>query len=94
VFSPNATTLTAFNESFDEGVDIGYRWYQSYGQTPLFPFGYGLSYTRFSYGPLWLRRGGRGTYTATTTIRNTGSQPGAEVPQLYLHYPSGAGEAR
>jgi beta-glucosidase len=93
VFTPNPTTPTAFNESFGEGVDIGYRWYQSHDQTPLLPFGYGLSYTRFSYGPLWLSRGSHGSYTATTTIRNTGSRPGAEVPQLYLRYPPRAGEA-
>ena len=93
VFSPNPTTPTAFTESFDEGVDIGYRWYQSHDQTPLFPFGYGLSYTRFSYSPVRLSRGAGGTYRASTTIRNIGWAYGAEVPQVYLHYPTRAGEA-
>jgi beta-glucosidase len=67
---------------FDEGAEIGYRWYAKTGRTPLYPFGYGLSYTTFEYGGLRLRGGDN--VTAQITVRNTGSRAGAEVPQLYL----------
>jgi beta-glucosidase len=92
VFTPNTTTPTALNESFSEGLDIGYRCYEVTGQRPLFPFGYGLSYTHFAYGPLRLSRRHDGGQTATVKITNVGRAAGAEVPQLYLHYPQAAGE--
>jgi beta-glucosidase len=89
VYSPNPTTPTALNESFDEGVDIGYCYYQADHETPLCPFGFGLSYTKVSDSPLTLTRAADGTETASTTISNTG----AEVAQLYLRFPAAAGEA-
>jgi beta-glucosidase len=92
VFTPNSTTPTAMNELFSEGVDIGYRFYQATGERPLFPFGYGLSYTHFAYSRLALVGGRSGGRAAVVTITNTGHSPGAEVPQLYLHYPRAAGE--
>jgi beta-glucosidase len=70
---------------YSEGVDVGYRWYDSQNLTPLFPFGYGLSYTSFSYSNLHvgsLTAGGQATVTATVT--NTGSRAGADVAQLYV----------
>lgn len=92
VFTPNSTTPTAMNELFSEGLDIGYRWYEATGQRPLFPFGYGLSYTRFAYSQVRLSSSRDGGRTLTATITNIGRQAGAEVPQLYLHYPRAAGE--
>lgn len=68
--------------NFDEGAEIGYRWYAKTGRTPLYPFGYGLSYTTFDYSALQLDGGNN--VTAQVTVRNTGSRAGAEVPQLYL----------
>jgi beta-glucosidase len=68
--------------NFDEGAEIGYRWYAKTGRTPLYPFGYGLSYTTFDYSEL--RLNGGDNVTAQVTVRNTGSRAGAEVPQLYL----------
>lgn len=65
-----------------EGPDVGYRWYAREGKTPLFAFGYGLSYTRFDYGGLTLAGGERPR--ATFTVRNSGDRVGADVPQLYL----------
>jgi beta-glucosidase len=93
VLFPDTTHPTAWNESFDEGVLIGYRYYDAHGQAPLFPFGYGLSYTTFGYGPLSVAGNGDGTWTARAKVTNTGSRPGTEVPQLYLRYPAAAGEA-
>jgi beta-glucosidase len=78
---------------YSEGVDVGYRWYQSKGITPLFPFGYGLSYTSFSFSNLHisnLPKGGAATVTATVT--NTGKSAGADVAQLYVTDPSASGQ--
>ncbi|WP_243048166.1 glycoside hydrolase family 3 C-terminal domain-containing protein [Dyella sp. RRB7] len=69
-----------------EGADVGYRWYQSRGLQPLFPFGYGLSYTRFQHGPLTLATHG-GRLQATVEVSNTGSRAGADVAQVYVQVP-------
>ncbi|HEY1627853.1 MAG TPA: glycoside hydrolase family 3 C-terminal domain-containing protein [Streptosporangiaceae bacterium] len=78
---------------YSEGIDVGYRWYDAKGQTPLFPFGYGLSYTSFSFSNLkvgTLPEGGAATVSATVT--NTGSRAGADVAQLYVTDPSASGQ--
>ena len=78
---------------YSEGVDVGYRWYQARNLTPLFPFGYGLSYTRFAFSNLTvgsLTAGGAATVTATVT--DAGPRPGAEVAQLYVDDPPAAGQ--
>ncbi|WP_441602792.1 MULTISPECIES: beta-glucosidase [unclassified Dyella] len=75
-----------------EGANVGYRWYQSRGIKPLFPFGYGLSYTSFQHGPLKVDAKGA-QLEATVEIANTGSRAGAEVAQVYVHVP-GAKSAR
>jgi beta-glucosidase len=77
---------------YSEGVDVGYRYYDTHGQTPLFPFGYGLSYTSFAYSHLWVTPARGGAATAQVTITNTGRVTGAEVAQLYLTDPAAAGE--
>src|SRR6185437_5181156 len=79
---------------YSEGVDVGYRWYDSHGLIPMFPFGYGLSYTSFSFSNLTvgtLAAGGAATITAKVT--NTGTRAGADVAQLYVTDPAAsAGE--
>lgn len=75
---------------YDEGAEVGYRWFARKQEKPLYSFGYGLSYTNFSYGNLKLS-GGK-TVTARFTVKNTGSRAGADVPQLYLL--EAAGEKR
>jgi beta-glucosidase-like glycosyl hydrolase len=80
---------TATGPIYSEGVDIGYRWYQSANITPLFSFGYGLSYTKFSFSNLNV--GGfnaDGQATVTATITNTGSVAGADVAQMYVGDPA------
>jgi len=76
---------------YDEGLRVGYRWYDATHHSPLFPFGFGLSYTRFRISHLQVTRHGN-TYSAAVTVRNTGARAGADVVQLYVGYPAGAGE--
>jgi beta-glucosidase len=76
---------TAVTIAYDEGAEIGYRWFAQRGETPLFAFGHGLSYTTFAYDDLVLTGGD--TLTATFTVTNTGTRAGADVPQLYLTGP-------
>jgi len=77
--------------SYSEGLDIGYRYDQANHLQPLFPFGFGLSYTTFSIGNASLTSGRHGD-TVSVTVRNTGRRAGTAVVQAYLGYPPGAGE--
>jgi beta-glucosidase len=93
--------------SYSEGLGVGYRWYNANHVTPLFPFGYGLSYTSFRFShltigpkPLINVASGPDTsagqsarlVTVSARITNTGSVTGSDVAQLYLGDPSSAGE--
>jgi len=66
------------------GIFQGYRWYDLHGQTPLFPFGFGLSYTRFGYSKLRVDRARDGGLDVSFRVRNVGRSSGAEVPQVYV----------
>ncbi len=77
---------------YSEGIDVGYRYYDANNETPLFPFGYGLSYTRFSFSHLQVAPGRDGQVAVSATVSNTGRVAGAEVAQLYLSDPAAAGE--
>jgi beta-glucosidase len=80
--------------TYNEGIDVGYRWYDANGQAPLFPFGYGLSYTSFGYSGLQVPpvTDGRHPVVAHVRVTNTGHRAGADVVQLYLRMPASAGE--
>ncbi len=78
--------------SYDEDIYVGYRYYDQYGQEPLFPFGYGLSYTTFSLGGLRVSGRSGGEYDVSVTVTNTGSRKGAAVVQLYVGFPTSAEE--
>jgi beta-glucosidase len=71
--------LPMFTVDYPEGANVGYRWYQKTGATPLFPFGYGLSYTSFRYAGLRVSGG-----EARFTITNTGARAGSDVAQVYV----------
>jgi len=65
-----------------EGADVGYRWYARQKLKPLFPFGFGLTYTKFDYANLKVE-GGDGL-TVSFDVRNSGKTAGRDVPQIYL----------
>ena len=75
--------------TYEEGVYVGYRYYNSFDVKISYPFGYGLSYTSFSYSDLTLSSSSfNGSVKATVTITNTGKVAGKEVVQLYLSAPA------
>jgi beta-glucosidase len=76
---------------YSEGLLVGYRWYDATGRRPLFPFGYGLSYTSFRLSNLAVTRSGS-RLVAKVTVTNAGRRAGAEVVQLYAGSPASAKE--
>lgn len=80
--------------TYSEGLQEGYRWYTTQHIKPMFPFGFGLTYTTFAFHDLKVSPGktSNGKVLVTADVTNTGSRSGAEVAQLYVTYPSSAGE--
>ncbi len=72
-----------WQEYYDEGVFIGYRWYDTKQIPVQFPFGYGLSYTDFELSDAAIKPSGKG-WTVTAVVKNVGKLAGAEVVQLYI----------
>ena len=73
-----------------EGADVGYRWFQRKNLTPLYPFGYGLTYTHFDYADFKVAVDAAGKLTASVQVTNTGKREGADVPQVYATLPGAA----
>jgi beta-glucosidase len=73
---------------YSEGINIGYRWYDQQGLTPLFPFGYGLPYTTFRYSQLSTNGVPGGGLRVRFRLTNTGDRTGDEIPQVYIGPPS------
>jgi beta-glucosidase len=84
--TPQTTLKADYNV---EGSDVGYRWFARTGAKPLFPFGYGLSYTTFAQDGLSVD--GK---TARFTLRNTGKVAGDDVGQVYLVDRAGSAKRR
>jgi|GEM_PF-49851 len=84
-------TYNATNVTYNERFYVGYRWHDARGIAPLFPFGHGLSYTRFDYGDVVVGERGTGNgereWTARVDVTNAGTVAGKEVVQLYVAYP-------
>jgi beta-glucosidase len=97
--SPPGLPVTATSEypginsvvDFGTGLNIGYRWYQANNVTPLFPFGFGLSYTKFALSNLVVDKS-TSSVNVYVTVMNVGAKLGADVVQTYVRYPSSAGE--
>jgi beta-glucosidase len=81
--------IPSFDVNYDEGLKVGYKWFEAEKKQPLFPFGFGLSYTKYAYSNLKVDEKQR---EITFSIDNTGSRPGTEIAQVYAQLPSAAGE--
>lgn len=77
---------------YDEGVFVGYRYYDAFEQEPLFPFGYGLSYTSFDLDDLRVKREDAATYSVSVGVTNMGDRAGTAVVQLYVGFPASSEE--
>ncbi len=82
--------LPPFQVQYDEGVKVGYKWYDAENKPVLFPFGFGLSYTTYSYSGLTVTPGDK--IKATFTVANIGTRSGAEIAEVYAALPAQAGE--
>jgi beta-glucosidase len=91
---PSSTTGTFDVDYTIEGLNVGYKWYESQNYQPLFAFGYGLSYTAFSITNPQLTPDSPPSngFQLSFNVKNTGDMAGAEVAQVYLGFPSGIGE--
>jgi len=90
VWKQIAAGLPPFQVTYDEGVKVGYKWYDAENKPVLFPFGYGLSYTTYMYSNLRVTAGKNPQVTFTVT--NTGNRAGAEVAEVYASLPAAAAE--
>jgi beta-glucosidase len=76
-----------FSVTYDEGLKVGYKWYDAEKKAVLFPFGFGLSYTTFAYSGIRVSAAG-----VSFTVKNTGARDGAEIAEVYVALPAQAGE--
>jgi beta-glucosidase len=89
--APFKVNIRQFTIDDTEGAKVGYKWYEAENKQPLFPFGFGLSYTTYAYSNLHVTPGH--SAEVTFTVKNTGTRAGAEIAQVYAKLPSAAGEA-
>ena len=80
-----STNQTPFDAVYDEGLKVGYKWYDAEKKEPLFPFGFGLSYTTYAYSEL--KTISDDGLTVTFKVKNTGDRAGEEIAQVYLTLP-------
>ncbi len=76
-----------FDVTYDEGLKVGYKWYDAEKKEPLYPFGFGLSYTTYKYSGMKATKD-----TVTFEVANTGARAGAEIAEVYATLPQAAGE--
>ena len=86
----SATHISSYTVRYDEGPEVGYKWYEAHHKQPLFAFGFGLSYTSYAYSGLGVDSAAR---TVSFTVRNIGQRAGTEIAQVYAKLPKGADES-
>jgi beta-glucosidase len=91
VRTPSQWPGTGLVSTYSEGLDVGYRYDHATGTKPLFPFGFGLTYTNFAVSHGTVARSGTG-YAVTVSLANTGHRSGTDVVQAYLTFPKRADE--
>jgi len=79
-----------FDMHYDEGLKVGYKWYDAEKKAALFPFGFGLSYTTYTYSDLKVIPGD--STAVSFTVKNTGKRAGIETAEVYASLPDAAGE--
>lgn len=82
-------SLPPFDVHYTEGLKVGYKWFDAEKKQPLFPFGFGLSYTTYTFSNLKVDEKQR---QVTFSVKNSGTRAGTEVAQVYVELPSAAGE--
>ncbi|MGA8042364.1 MAG: glycoside hydrolase family 3 C-terminal domain-containing protein [Terracidiphilus sp.] len=90
IMSKMAKGLPPFQTYYDEGLKVGYKWYDAEKKPVLFPFGFGLSYTAYAYSGLSVTPGD--TTSVSFTLKNTGKRAGTEIAEVYASLPDAAGE--
>src|SRR5580658_2806779 len=86
----NASAHAGYAVHYDEGPEVGYKWYEAQRKKPLFPFGFGLSYTTYAYSGLSVDSV---TKTVRFTVKNTGRRAGTEIAEVYAKLPKGSDES-
>jgi len=79
--------MAPFDVPYTEALKVGYKWYDAEDKQPLFPFGFGLSYTTYAYSALKVA-----DFKVSFSVKNTGKRAGAEIAQVYVTLPAAAGE--
>jgi beta-glucosidase len=82
--------MLPFDIPYPEGLKVGYKWFDAENKQPLFAFGFGLSYTTYSYSNLKVTTGP--TPSVSFNVKNTGKRAGTEIAQVYVSLPPAAGE--
>jgi beta-glucosidase len=88
--SSNASAYGGYAVHYDEGPEVGYKWYEAQSKKPLFGFGFGLSYTTYAYSGLSVDSAAK---IARFTVKNTGKRAGTEIAEVYARLPKGADES-
>jgi len=86
----SSTHTSTYTVHYDEGPEVGYKWFESQHKQPLFPFGFGLSYSSWEYSGLSVDSASR---SVRFTVTNTGKRPGTEIAEIYASLPEGTAES-
>ena len=86
----SGTRISNYAVRYDEGPEVGYKWYESQHKKPLFPFGFGLSYTSYSYSDI---RVDSSQKVVRVKVKNTGKRIGVEIAEVYATLPDGGDES-